>query len=1423
MPRLSWNHSPYFDDFDSSKNFLKVLYKPGFPVQTRELNQIQSIFQDQIEKFGNSIFKNGSRISGANYQYSSKFYIRLEDISPWDSSSVDITKIQNGFKIIASSSGVKGIIVNSIDKTMSDPPTFYVIFQGIGNDGITSQFIPGEILNIFDSNGINIYSVTVKTDSNLEIPSIGKGTIFTIEDGIFYFEGMFIENLRQSIVVSKYGESPYFKIGFDFIQEIITNDDDLSLLDNVLYSSNSLAPGGDRFKISLILTKRTLNSEDGDNFICLAVVEDNSFIYLKTDSEYSNITDMIAKRTFETNGNYVIQPFRIKFIEDLAQSELDDRGYSVSGDSNYVRAVISGGIGYISGYRIQNNGDKFIKISKEVSDFGRADLLCVSKSGKIYVKNGIPSLTPIPPIVDKDAMALYEIYFKPHTSTTSDINIRYIVNKLYKMRDIGNLEERIQKVEYLTVLSLLEKQSNDMEITDSSGIEKYKNGFIADNFHDFQSCDIVSSDFKASLDRKRGELRPSFTVRNKNLEIVENESDCKIIGKIAMIDYDSIIGSKQPYGTNSISVNPFLGSQKVGQLILYPNIDTWADSIILPNITGNINTSVEFLMKVQDPFKLIGSNWGAWKDFNQTIEKNVLSTQIIPKDLVDVSKNVNLPKRINNTRKKIVSLNSRVDSYDTKDFVSDINLNPFMRPIEITFIGTKFIPNSLVYAFFNEKSISQWTRPIQGFPGDQLVTDSEGNISGIFSCPSGVFYSGNKLFKITSDKTNSTNSNLNFTQASAIFFSSGINFESNNTTLNLITSLSPPIQITSDESNKKDGVSQEFKFDEDRFITGIDLYFNQIDEKNDKNISLQIRLMENNFPSTVIISEKWINSSDIQKSISNDSSIPFHVDFSYPIFVKGGNKYCFVIESCSPSTKIWIAKLGETIINDPNKIVEKFPNLGNCFRSQNGNSWNIEPFQYIKYNLYVAQFKKNTMSVRFNNKNEIVSLSRDPFEGEAGNNSIRVYAPDHGLLPGDKTTISLFQDWIEVHISSGLIVIGMIIQNTSGTFKGIISNIKTDQVKTFIQIKNMIGSFKTGDLFTCQYLNNTLFDNYLINEIGFNKVNIIPLITNANGSFIGDNILTINGISVFDINKTHSVFATDSIDSFIIQLPSVATSTGRFGGEGNTISMNEKYETFNVSGSYLLYGSNENWFYSGIGHNPPNGVFDTSDYQPMKIKKITINDDYFLDQPHKISSEDNSTISGRKITIDGSFTTPNQWISPVINLDSFSINTISNRVDWSDLNQINVEPNSSGRFISESDPSNGSEKYKYITETVNLGNSAIDLVIVFNIYKNIDSDFSIWIKTLSSSEGIDIDIKRWMKVRGIDLSHNSSDLTDLIQYQLTLSDYQLDVYSDNINFITFNWNDIITNISAFKIKIVGRAKNPAHPPIIKNFRAIAVT
>ena len=54
---LNFNVDPYYDDFDDTKNFHRILFKPGKAVQARELTQAQTILQDQITKFANNIFK----------------------------------------------------------------------------------------------------------------------------------------------------------------------------------------------------------------------------------------------------------------------------------------------------------------------------------------------------------------------------------------------------------------------------------------------------------------------------------------------------------------------------------------------------------------------------------------------------------------------------------------------------------------------------------------------------------------------------------------------------------------------------------------------------------------------------------------------------------------------------------------------------------------------------------------------------------------------------------------------------------------------------------------------------------------------------------------------------------------------------------------------------------------------------------------------------------------------------------------------------------------------------------------------------------------------------------------------------------------------------------------------------------------------
>ena len=76
--KTEFNTTPYYDDFSKDKNFLKVLFKPSIAVQTRELNQIQSLITEQISRFGDYVFKDGSPVIDGSFNVNVNVsYIKL--------------------------------------------------------------------------------------------------------------------------------------------------------------------------------------------------------------------------------------------------------------------------------------------------------------------------------------------------------------------------------------------------------------------------------------------------------------------------------------------------------------------------------------------------------------------------------------------------------------------------------------------------------------------------------------------------------------------------------------------------------------------------------------------------------------------------------------------------------------------------------------------------------------------------------------------------------------------------------------------------------------------------------------------------------------------------------------------------------------------------------------------------------------------------------------------------------------------------------------------------------------------------------------------------------------------------------------------------------------------------------------------------
>jgi hypothetical protein len=145
------NVSPYFDDFKPSKDFYRILFQPGVAVQARELNQLQSILQHQIEKFGDNVFKRGTIIDGCTIRTEPRVpYIKINDLTS-DGQQVDVDLYTN--LSVRNSANLEAYVIKTVSGLQSQAPdlnTLFVSYTNSGNDFSTDTFSAGETLTVFD-------------------------------------------------------------------------------------------------------------------------------------------------------------------------------------------------------------------------------------------------------------------------------------------------------------------------------------------------------------------------------------------------------------------------------------------------------------------------------------------------------------------------------------------------------------------------------------------------------------------------------------------------------------------------------------------------------------------------------------------------------------------------------------------------------------------------------------------------------------------------------------------------------------------------------------------------------------------------------------------------------------------------------------------------------------------------------------------------------------------------------------------------------------------------------------------------------------------------------------------------------------------------------------------------------------------------
>ncbi len=379
MPQeTNLNVSPYFDDFDANKDFYKVLFKPGYPVQARELTTLQSTLQNQVEQFGKNIFKEGSKVYGGQLVYNNPLYA-VEIESTFNGSPISLYFDQLlKKKVKGSNSGVTAEIVYLLKNTDSERNnyTLYINYQQSGGENFENKvFQDGETL-LVDSNPITYGNFSIQIGqgicNTIATNSTSQGSSVKVADGTYFVRGIFANVKEQIILLDQYSISPSYRVGFDVIENIITSDEDESLFDNAQGFSNYAAPGADRFKLNLKLTKKALDNNETDSFVEILRVKDGIPQFFDKDSQYNLIREYLARRTLDEAGDFYVKPFSL-FVKDSLNDRVLSNGIYFDGQTtingntpseDMMVYEIGSGKAYVNGYDVETTSSRLLDVPK---------------------------------------------------------------------------------------------------------------------------------------------------------------------------------------------------------------------------------------------------------------------------------------------------------------------------------------------------------------------------------------------------------------------------------------------------------------------------------------------------------------------------------------------------------------------------------------------------------------------------------------------------------------------------------------------------------------------------------------------------------------------------------------------------------------------------------------------------------------------------------------------------------------------------------------------------------------------------------------------------------------------------------------------------------------------------------------------------
>ena len=990
-----------------------------------------------------------------------------------------------------------------------------------------------------------------------------------------------------------------------------------------------------------------------------------------------------------------------------------------------------------------------IKFNTDVtSDFEfylqRVDKIFIDKEGNFKVLKGASAISPEIPSKLDNAMHLYTLFIPSYTLDTADIGIETVDNRRYTMRDIGRLERRIENVEYYTQLSLLEVSAQSLQIQDANGFDRFKNGFIVDNFTGHGIGDPGNLDYKVSVDYANGELRPTF--HEDAIQMIESDDDGTSIvtadrlaanyartGDLITLPYTEKTLIDQPYASKTVNVNPFGIFTWIGSVALTPQTDEWKETERAPELTiSNDDGTWDTLVKNSGNPNLqsveLGTIWNEWQNHWTGVSTSNSTEQYKQRGghgwrvmQRDISTTTRTGTQTRTGIRQVLVPKTVVQNVG--DRVISIAFTPFIRSRSITFNGTRFKPNTRVYAYFDSDDISTYITPNGGSLGGNLITDANGAISGTFAIPDPKVSSnprwrtGQRVFRLTSSAANDLTSAPD-TAGNSEYIARGIIETVQNTIISTRTAgiefraTNETESVTQTSTTRgaarqvgyHDPLAQTFMVDDDGgvFLTSVDIFFSSKDAN--VPVTLQIRDTVNGYPGQHILpfSETTLNPSAVTTTTDGSTATTF--TFESPVYVQENTEYSFVLMANTTDYNVYVARLGETALGSDRTISQQ-PYAGVFFKSQNGVTWSADQNEDIKFKIKRAEFENVTGTVTLTNDTlEGRTLKTNPLRTTSGSKEITVYHPNHGM--------------------------------------------------------------------------NGLSNNVTISGV-------------SSGSY--------NGIAHSDINGTYTSIKNITLDSYVITSGSSsnATSTGDVGGAAVIATQNRKFDLINLSGiqTINLPGTNINHYIRTTTGKSIHGSESEFTLVANSNKIAVVNDDnIYFTAPQMVASEINETneMSGQKSLWNIlEMSTTNTKVSPVLDTQRMSAFVISNR-----LNQ----PTSGNTpdYKADTESTGTSTAAVYLTKSITLENSSTSLDVRLASNVRSSSSVKLYFRVLGAEQDEKLEELAWTPFN----TDGSEDTTVTpAENDITFKEYQYSVAGLK-NFTSFQIKITMTgSISSYPPRI----------------------